>query len=269
MTTFKAGIDGVTFFSHGSKLLGVLYRAAGESPRPSAVLIHGTPGIEKHLDIAYRLRDLGWNCLAFHFRGCWGSDGSFSFTGLAEDTAAAVAWLRQQPSVDPQRIALIGGAMGGHAALLYAARDPAIRAVVAMCPLIDPQKFALPETMAHEFAELLNGVRPRDLLEQWTHVGALNAGALHARDILLVTTDADELFPPSHYEPFAAQLPRLEWRRAQQGDHAFSTCRPWLVSTVTEWLVETVACGRLQLSTAPSPPHHRTPHPSPRSCCPT
>jgi hypothetical protein len=25
------------------------------------------PGIEKHLDIAYALRDSGWNCLYFHF----------------------------------------------------------------------------------------------------------------------------------------------------------------------------------------------------------
>jgi len=243
MSTFTAGVDGVTFLSHGSKLLGVFYRAAGAAPRPSAVLIHGTPGIEKHLDLAYRLRDRGWNCLCFHFRGSWGSEGSFSFTGLAEDIAVAVAWLRQHPNVDPEHIALIGGAMGGHAALLYAASDPAIRAVAALCPLIEPQAFALPETMAHEFAELLNGVTPHDLLEQWKDVSSLDGrvDALASRDVLLVTTDADELFPPSHYETFAARLPRLEWRRAAEGDHAFSTCRPWLVSTVTDWLVETVS----------------------------
>ena len=70
MNEFEAGLDGVTFTSKGYRLLGGFYKAAGATPRPTAVLLHGLPGIEKHLDIAYRLRDLGWNCLYFHFRGC-------------------------------------------------------------------------------------------------------------------------------------------------------------------------------------------------------
>ena len=89
----EAGLDGVTFTSKGCRLLGGFYKAAGDAPRPTAVLLHGLPGIEKHLDIAYRLRDLGWNCLYFHFRGCWGSEGAFSLAGLADDTRAAVEWI--------------------------------------------------------------------------------------------------------------------------------------------------------------------------------
>jgi hypothetical protein len=38
---FEAGVDGVTFTSKGFKLLGGLYRAADDSPRPTAVLVHG------------------------------------------------------------------------------------------------------------------------------------------------------------------------------------------------------------------------------------
>ena len=68
MNKFEAGLDGATFISKDCKLLGGFYRAAGAAPRPTAVLLHGLPGIEKHLDIAYRLRDLGWNWLYFHFR---------------------------------------------------------------------------------------------------------------------------------------------------------------------------------------------------------
>jgi uncharacterized protein len=75
MAQFEAGLDGITFTSNSSRLLGGLCRAAGTTHRPTAVLLHGLPGIEKHLDIAYTLRDLGWNCLYFHFRGCWGSQG--------------------------------------------------------------------------------------------------------------------------------------------------------------------------------------------------
>ncbi len=81
MDTFSAGVDGVTFEHKGARLLGAFYRGAGKGPRPTALLLHGLPGIEKHLDLAYRLRDLGWNCLLFHFRGSWGHpEGDHSFS---------------------------------------------------------------------------------------------------------------------------------------------------------------------------------------------
>ncbi len=239
MSGFQAGLDGVVFTSNERKLLGGFYRAAGTAPRPTAILLHGTPGIEKHLDIAYRLRDLGWNCLYFHFRGSWGSEGPFSFAGLPDDAGAAVEWVLRQPSVDKSRVALVGGAMGGHAAFLHGATDPRVRAVAAICPLVDPKAFELTERMAKEFAPLLSGVTQRDLMEQWKSVLSLSGRlrSLASRPVLLVTADRDELFPPPHYAALVAELPELRWERSTDGDHAFSTCRPWLVRKVTEWLV--------------------------------
>ena len=158
MSRFEAGLDGVTFTSKDCKLLGGFYKAAGETPRPTAILIHGLPGIEKHLDIAYGLRDLGWNCLYFHFRGCCGSEGAYSLAGLTDDTRAAVEWILKQPSVDKDRIVLIGASTGSHPALLYAATDPHIRAIAGISPLIEPRAFQFPRDMADEFANMLNGV---------------------------------------------------------------------------------------------------------------
>ena len=54
---FDAGLDNVVFCSQGSKLLGGFYRGGGNGPRPTAILLHGVPGVEKNLDIAYALRD--------------------------------------------------------------------------------------------------------------------------------------------------------------------------------------------------------------------
>lgn len=242
MSRFEAGLDGVTFPSNDCKLLGGFYRAAGASPRPTAVLIHGTPGFEKHMDIAYGIRDLGWNCLYFHFRGSWGSEGAFSFAGLADDTRAAVEWILQQPSVDSDRIALIGGSMGGHAALICGAADPRIHAIVAISPLVEPRTWELPKDMAEQFAGMLNGVTGEDLMRQWSDVRSLSdhIHALASRSLLLVTGDKDDLWPPSHYTDFIAALPNIEWVRAEEGDHAFSGCRPWLVRTVADWLVAEV-----------------------------
>jgi len=198
---FAAGLDGVAFTSNGNKLLGGFYKAAGDTPRPTAVLVHGLPGIEKHLDVAYRLRDLGWNCLYFHFRGCWGSEGTFSIAGLADDTRAAVEWVGKQPSTDTERIVLVAASTGSYPALRYAAGAPEIRAIAAISPLMDPRAFRFPREMADHFAEMLEGVTGRQLQAQWEAMGSLSNAmrAFAPRPLLMVTAENDEIFPPSHY----------------------------------------------------------------------
>ena len=239
MRKFEAGLDGMTFTSKGCRLLGGFYKAAGDAPRPTAILLHGLPGIEKHLDIAYGLRDLGWNCLYLHFRGCWGSEGTFSLAGLADDTRAAVEWVLKHPSVDKDHIALIGGSTGSYPALVCGAAEPRIRAIVGVSPLIEPRAFQFPKEMADEFARMLNGVTGQDLLEQWQALPPL-ADSLRAfapRPLLLVTAGKDSIFPPSHYADSLAGIPNIQWIRNEESDHGFSVCRPWLVRTVTDWLV--------------------------------
>ena len=81
------GIAGATFDSEGHRLVGSVYLARGVEPKPTALLLHGCPGLEKNLDLAVLLRDRGWNSLVFHYRGCWGSAGRYQM-GIV--TAAAI-----------------------------------------------------------------------------------------------------------------------------------------------------------------------------------
>jgi hypothetical protein len=55
------GITGVTFDSDGHRLVGTCYLARGDEPKPTALLPHGCPGLEKNLDLAVTLRDRGWH----------------------------------------------------------------------------------------------------------------------------------------------------------------------------------------------------------------
>ena len=71
------GITGVTFGSGGHRLLGTLYLARGSAPKPTALLLHGCPGLQQNGDLAVALRDRGWNSLIFHYRGSWGSGGRY------------------------------------------------------------------------------------------------------------------------------------------------------------------------------------------------
>jgi pimeloyl-ACP methyl ester carboxylesterase len=236
--TFDAGLDDVVFYSHGCKLLGGFYRAGGETRRPTAILLHRVPGVEQNLDIAYALRDAGWNCLYFHYRGSWGSQGDYEFSNLANDVQTAAEWLLEQDCVDSRRLALIGGSMGGYAAFAAGAREPRFKTLVSICPLVDPSTTDLAQSIFDGWADMLHGVSGQALREQWYALPAVEslADGLAGRNILLISGDRDELFPPSHYTSLVERLPGITWRRLAAGDHAFSLCRELLVETVVRWL---------------------------------
>ena len=45
--------------SHGAKMYSVIYIAAGEGLHPTVLMLHGFPGNEKNLDLAYSMRRAG------------------------------------------------------------------------------------------------------------------------------------------------------------------------------------------------------------------
>jgi dipeptidyl aminopeptidase/acylaminoacyl peptidase len=61
-----------------------------------------------------------------------------SMPRFAEDLEAAVAWLRRDPGIDPDRIAVLGHSVGAGASLLAASRDPRLAAVVAISGMAHP-----------------------------------------------------------------------------------------------------------------------------------
>ena len=132
---FPAAVEAPDVISHGARLNAVFYLASGRGPHPAVLLVQGFPGNEKNLDLAYSLRRAGWNILAFHYRGSWGSAGTFSFANAIEDTQAAIQFLRDAENVkkyriDPKKIVLIGHSMGGFMAACVTARDPEIAGLV-------------------------------------------------------------------------------------------------------------------------------------------
>jgi dipeptidyl aminopeptidase/acylaminoacyl peptidase len=85
--------------------------------------------------IAAALATRGVATLRLDDRGVGQSTGSAdSTTGddVARDALVAIAWLRRQPSIDAERIAVIGHSFGGAVAPLVAGRDPRVAAVVLM-----------------------------------------------------------------------------------------------------------------------------------------
>ena len=77
-TAYPPSTEELAFQSQGSRLNGFFDLANGKGPHPTVILLHGFPGNERNLDLAQALRRAGMNVLFFHYRGAWGSGGTFS-----------------------------------------------------------------------------------------------------------------------------------------------------------------------------------------------
>lgn len=257
----EIGID-----SHGSRLNAILYLAQGPGPHPTVVLLHGFPGNEKNLDLAQALRRAGFNVLFFHYRGSWGSPGSYSFAHCLEDVESALAYLRSEESrtkrrVDPRRIALVGHSLGGFLALQTAASNDSIRCAVslagvdlgargkaiathpelreAMITGLDAGTGPLAGTSGEAlFDEVVAHADAWDLVSQ--------APALARRRLLLIGGYRDTAVPlAGNHEPLAAALRAIEAPHVSElvldSDHAFSGHRIALARALVAWFRE--ECG--------------------------
>ncbi len=135
----------VTFPSGEIALAGTLTMPKERSqPVPAVVLIAGSgpherdeniAGVKVFAQIAEHLTSQGFAVLRYDKRGVGRSEGRYDAAttyDFANDAQAAVRFLRTRPEIAPGRIALIGHSEGAIVALLVAAHDPTLAAVVLM-----------------------------------------------------------------------------------------------------------------------------------------
>jgi uncharacterized protein len=241
------GIAGVTFSSGGHRLLGVLYLARGRGPKPTAILLHGCPGLEQNLDLASAFRERGWNALVFHYRGSWGSAGEYDLRTVVADVRAAVDHLQAawDQHVDPGRLAVFGHSLGGWAAILAAADDSRLKAVIACGAVTRFGGLSLTaEQLEHEFTRFLR-TTPAEFGRQAQQVdtkpGPLDVVAtISPRPVLVVHGSDDEWVPVAQSRQLfeRAGQPR-RYAEIDGANHAFAWHRAQLLDLVTGWLTGT------------------------------
>jgi dienelactone hydrolase len=140
----------VEFASDGRMLYGYLYRPSGRGPFPAVVFNHGSeprPGPKRPQSWFYVTR--GFALFVPHRRGHGESQNSGDYIvdrwnraardpevlvneldAHLDDVMAAVAYLRDQTFVDPERIAVAGCSFGGILSLLAAERGEGIAAAI-------------------------------------------------------------------------------------------------------------------------------------------
>lgn len=114
---FPPAMMQLRFDSEGSRLNGLMYVADGPGPHPVVLLLHGFPGNEKNLDLAQAMRRSGVNVVFFHYRGSWGSGGTFGFANAIADVANVLATLRDstwasEHRSDPNNVGIVGHSFG-------------------------------------------------------------------------------------------------------------------------------------------------------------
>jgi hypothetical protein len=245
------GQTGITFTSHGHKLLGTLYLAPGDEPKPTVLLLHGLPGIEKNVDIALTLRENGINSVIFHYRGCWGSAGIYNLPTLPDDVIAAVDYLTSgaHPQVDHARLAVAGHSMGGWAAVLAACRDDRLRAAAVYGAVCEPAAFAWSDAYLNtHFLPWLPGLTRERFRQQWAILSgdarfSLSAQADHlaSRPLLILHAKGDEVVSFAQAEALHRAAPFATLHPHEEANHAYAWHRPYLRDTLLMWAAQHIS----------------------------
>jgi pimeloyl-ACP methyl ester carboxylesterase len=226
----------------------VFYQAAGEGAHPTVVLLHGFAGFEQNADLAQAARRAGFNTLIFHYRGSWGSTGTFSFTHCIEDTEAVLRHLRthaQQLAVDPRHIVLAGHSVGGLIAGIVAARDREVSGLALISAANRRLAMARPgwatETRTRFQGELgpLRGTAAGTLVNELkSHAREWDLVTLapqwRARAVLIVS--CDDRFRDEDDAVAAAADPAHLTAVHLSTDHAYSGQRVALTRALLAWL---------------------------------
>jgi len=222
-------------------------------------MCHGFTGtrMEAHLLFVKAARELcaaGMNVLRFDFRGSGESDGTFeemTIEGEIADALAAVEFLREEPTVDPARIGLVGLSLGGLVAACAAARSERVQALVLWAAAGD---------LSRVFRSRDNWDELKASLERDGYVdhGAFRVGQGFYEDCgrvnplaelvdydgpaLVVHGSEDSTVITSHADLYMDALPGADKRKhiVAGADHTFSAIA-WeqeAIGVTREWLVE-------------------------------
>jgi pimeloyl-ACP methyl ester carboxylesterase len=195
------------------------------APGPGVALVHGWESArDRTLPNAVFLHAAGFHCLTVDVRGHGANPAEtlpVSAGEFGRDALAAYRAIRARPEVTSAAIA--GHSMGAIGAILAAATDPSVAAVVAWAGPADPYRLTrqtfrlarlpIPDPIAYPLAWLTTRVYLRPRGHVVAEIDASRAITRYRGPILLAHGDQDQVVPVGHLERLAEAA-----RRSRAGD---------------------------------------------------
>ncbi len=240
--------------SRSDTLRGVLHHPKNDSVEGAVILSHGMESnkeSEKLVFLSRALAQKGILALRFDFAYAGESSGNFediTYSGEVEDLRAAYALVQSR---HPGKTAIFGSSMGGAVALLFAAEEPSVAALVTLAAPIHPEQFP-------------KRVLTPEQVQEWRHHGftyyngqRLNVSLLHDLErinvpesvkkidcpVLILHGDSDEVVPVKEAYELDACLKNSKRLSILKGaDHRLSnpTLMQQAIAEALQWLAEQV-----------------------------
>ncbi|MFL5734049.1 MAG: alpha/beta hydrolase [Chloroflexia bacterium] len=181
---------------------------SSSAPWPVVLLAYGYGGYkEQMVGYAGILHSGGFATMMFDMPGSGRRRGQPVTLGFRErwDLIAAARYLRSRPDVDRERIGVLGVSMGAATALLAAADEPSIKAIVSDSAYADLTEMVKPGIKAFlglpsfpfapiiaRYAEVMIGAKASDIVPKRAaaHLGDRPVFIIHGEDDNLVAPDS-------------------------------------------------------------------------------
>lgn len=238
--------------SDGLSLPAWFIPARDGQPGPGLVLVHGWESArDRTLPMAVFLHAAGFHCLTFDVRGHGANPPeSLPLSGgeFGRDAGAAFRALMAHPAVTVGAIS--GHSMGAIGAILAAAADPRVAALVSTSGPADPYRLTrqtfrlahlpIPDPIAYPLAWLTTRVYLRPRGHRVPDISASAAIARYAGPVLLIHGDQDSVVPVGHLARLADAV-----RRARADDPDAAALETLIVAGGQHsWLYEDPAYRR-------------------------
>jgi pimeloyl-ACP methyl ester carboxylesterase len=215
-TDLGLAFESMTIESGGVGLPAWFIPARDGAPGPGVVLVHGWESArDRTLPMAIFLHAAGFHCLAFDVRGHGTNPPEAMPLTAGEfgaDALAAFRALMERPEVTVGAIS--GHSMGAVGAILAAAADPRVAALVATSGPADPYRLTrqtfriarlpIPDPIAYPLAWLTTRVYLKPRGHQVADTSASAAIARYRGPVLLAHGTEDSVVPPGHMDRLAA-----------------------------------------------------------------